>query len=66
MTPGATEQLYHTELIDGQEIQKPLPKKLHMLIQRYLTILLMNTLPKQFEILPELNIWCGLTVSYRI
>lgn len=59
MAGTITEPLYHTELIDGREIPKPLPKKLHAIIQGYLTALFMTLLSKQFQTLPALNIWCG-------
>jgi len=28
---------YHTEIIDGRQVFKPLPKKLHILVQTYLS-----------------------------
>lgn len=59
MSATITEPIYHTELIDGREIQKPLPKKLHAIIQGYLTALFVRLLSKQFQTLPALNIWCG-------
>jgi Uma2 family endonuclease len=50
---------YHLERIDGREIQKPLPKKLHAFVQSYLiSILSVNTQPK-VRILSELNVLCG-------
>ena len=33
MSAVLTEPIYHTELIDGREIQKPLPKNLHAFTQ---------------------------------
>jgi Uma2 family endonuclease len=50
---------YHVELIDGQEIPKPLPKKPHSQTQGQLVLLLGNALPEAYEVLPELNILIG-------
>ena len=50
---------YHKELIDGREIEKPLPKKLHARIQAYLMRMLSLKLPRPYEALPELNVICG-------
>ncbi len=51
---------YHVELIDGREIQKPLPKKPHFLIQRHLLLVFGRTLDeKQYLAGPELNVLCG-------
>ncbi len=36
---------YHVELIDGVELQKPLPKKLHFLTQRFVLRLLDRSCP---------------------
>ncbi|HSU59891.1 MAG TPA: Uma2 family endonuclease [Bryobacteraceae bacterium] len=55
----ATESLYHTEFIDGREVQKPLPKKLHALIQKFMLLALNRELPDAYEVLPELNVLCG-------
>jgi Uma2 family endonuclease len=50
---------YHLERIDGREVQKPLPKKLHALVQSYLIrILSVNTQPN-VRVLSELNVLCG-------
>ncbi len=50
---------YHVELIDGREIEKPLPKKLHILIQRFLIIVLTGKLPQRYLAMPELNVLTG-------
>jgi Uma2 family endonuclease len=50
---------YHRELIDGREIEKHLPKKLHARVQAYLVRVLGVKLPKLYEALPELNVLCG-------
>ena len=50
---------YHTEIIDGREVLKPLPKKLHILVQTYLTGILLRDLAKQYRVMPELNVLCG-------
>jgi Uma2 family endonuclease len=50
---------YHLELIDGHEIEKPLPRKLHILIQRYLMLLLTNQLPAHYMAMPELSVLTG-------
>lgn len=59
MSTVQTQPAYHLERIDGQEIQKPLPKKLHALIERYLVIVLAHHLPKRYVAAPELNVLCG-------
>ena len=59
MSTVATEPAYHLERIDGREIQKPLPKKLHAFIERYLIIVLSRDLPKRYLAAPELNVLCG-------
>ncbi len=59
MSTVQTEPIYHLERIDGREIQKPLPKKLHFLIERYLVIVLSRDLPKRYVAGPELNVLCG-------
>ncbi|MGA8025761.1 MAG: Uma2 family endonuclease [Bryobacteraceae bacterium] len=50
---------YHTELIDGVEVEKPLPKNLHAFIQTYLIAFLTQTLPKNYRVASELNVICG-------
>jgi len=59
MSTVQTQSAYHLERIDGQEVQKPSPKKLHALIERYLVIVLAHHLPKQYVAAPELNVLCG-------
>ena len=59
MSTAATEPAYHLERIDGREIQKPLPKKLHAFIEGYLIIVLSRILPKRYMAAPELNVLCG-------
>lgn len=59
MSTVITEPAYHLERIDGHEIQKPLPKKLHALIERYLILALSRDLPKRYLAAPELNVLCG-------
>ena len=55
-----TEPVYHVELVDGREIEKPLPKKWHILIQTYLTLALnRDLLPNDYRALPELNVLTG-------
>jgi hypothetical protein len=46
---------YHLEVIDGREVEKLAPKKLHILIQTYLIIALHRMLPPRYRALPELN-----------
>ena len=60
-----TEPVYHTEFIDGQETQKALPKKLHILIQRFLILVLTRDLPAPYLAMPELNVLTGKTVEGR-
>jgi Uma2 family endonuclease len=53
---------YHTELIDGREVPKPLPKILHARLQSYLILAIGNQLHDQrpgWEVLSEQNILCG-------
>ena len=51
---------YHTELIDGREVEKPLPKEIHAIIQAYLQLTLSSILSRgKFRVLPELNVLCG-------
>ena len=49
---------YHTELIDGQEIEKPLPKYLHAVIQTYIVGWFITHFPAAGA-LSELNVICG-------
>lgn len=50
---------YHVELIDGCEMQKPLPNKKHFLIQSYLVWRLRNDLPTCYRAGSELDVLCG-------
>lgn len=50
---------YHLELIDGREIEKPLPKILHAIIQSYLIRVLGSSFPATLRVLSELNVLCG-------
>ena len=50
---------YHVELIDGREVEKPMPKNLHTWIQVYLIVTLAKMLPQAFEPLSELNVLTG-------
>ncbi|MBV8071461.1 MAG: Uma2 family endonuclease [Acidobacteriaceae bacterium] len=59
MATVVSDTLYHTELIDGQELPKPLPTKLHFLIQTFLILTLGKLLPKSYIAGPELNVTCG-------
>lgn len=59
MSTVLTTPQYHVELIDGREVEKPLPKKLHVRIQKYLIVELTRQLPHRYEVLPELNILTG-------
>jgi Uma2 family endonuclease len=60
MTAVSTRPQYYVELIDGREVEKPLPRKLHALIQTYLLLVLnRDLLPKQYQALPELNVLTG-------
>jgi Uma2 family endonuclease len=71
MSAVITEPIYHTEFIDGREIQKPLPKNLHAFTQSYLLGSFWKTLP-QYRVMSELNVLCGpdrlvpdVTVAFR-
>ena len=59
MSTTITEPVYHVELIDGCEIEKPLPKKLHFLVERYLVLVLSRILPDRYIAGPELNVLTG-------
>ena len=59
MSTVLVEAAYHKELIDGREVEKPLPKKLHARVQAYLMRVLGLKLPRPYEALPELNVLCG-------
>jgi Uma2 family endonuclease len=50
---------YHVEVIDGNPVQKPLPKRLHQIIQQRIYDLLRSTCPETFEVYQELNYICG-------
>ena len=57
---AVTEPLYHLELIDGVEVQKPLPKRPHAVVQMFLLAYLLSRLEEQgYDVLPELSVWCG-------
>lgn len=58
-TVHIAQPVYHVELIDGQEVEKPLPKKLHIWIQSWLIIALAKLLPEDFMPLPECNTLTG-------
>ena len=59
MSPVLTGTAYHTELIDGREVEKPLPKLLHARIQSFLIRILASMLSRRIEVLSELNVLCG-------
>ncbi len=72
MSAVLTEPTYHTELIDGREIQKPLPKNLHSFAQTYLIGFFLRTLSNRYRVISELNVLCGpdrlvpdVTVAFR-
>lgn len=50
---------YHTELIDGVEVPKPLPKKLHAFVQTFLIVFFSRALPPECRVASELNVLCG-------
>lgn len=59
MSAVITQPSYHLELIDGREVEKPLPKKLHAFVQSYLIFVLSRDLPRKYRCAPELNVLCG-------
>jgi Uma2 family endonuclease len=59
MSTVLVQPAYHVELIDGREVQKPLPKKYHFLIESYLIRTLAISLSKNYQVGPELNVLCG-------
>lgn len=54
-----TPSVYHTELIDGHEVAKALPKDLHAFIQSFLLVRLAQQLPRRYRVLAELDVLCG-------
>lgn len=50
---------YHVELIDGQEVEKPLPKKLHSICQTHLLNRLNQVFEERYWAASELNILTG-------
>ncbi len=59
MSTVVVEPAYHTELIDGHEIEKPLPKNLHAFIQTFLAAAFSTRLPRRYRAATELNVLCG-------
>ncbi len=59
MSTVLVQPTYHVELIDGREVQKPLPRLKHARIQTYLIRKLGNDLGRTYEALSELNVLCG-------
>ncbi len=59
MATVLTPATYHTELIDGQEIEKPVPKNLHAFAQTYLIQWFGRELSPKYRVASELNVWCG-------
>ena len=59
MSTVLVQPTYHVELIDGREVQKPLPRLKHARIQTSLIRKLGNDLGRTYEVLSELNVLCG-------
>ncbi len=59
MSSVLTQPSYHLELIDGREIEKPLPRKLHAFVQTYLLVVLSRDLSREYRPASELNVLCG-------
>ncbi len=59
MSTFLVDAAYHKELIDGREIEKPLPKNLHAFIQIFLGAALLARLPRSCRAATELNVVCG-------
>ena len=59
MATVLTPATYHTELIDGQEIEKPVPKNQHAFAQTYLIQWFGRELSPKYRVASELNVWCG-------
>ena len=57
--PAEPAYRYHIELINGAEVEKPMPKKLHTWIQVYLIGALLRLMPEPFEPLSELDLLTG-------
>ena len=57
-TVSATPQ-YHVELIDGREVEKPVPKKLHAICQTFLLEELNRAFRRQHRAMSELNVLTG-------
>ena len=63
MGPTTTRESYLVELIDGREMEKPLPKKLHIWIQTNLIVKLPALLSKRDMAMPELNVLTGVRTA---
>ena len=59
MSTTMTRESYLVELIAGREVEKPLPKKLHIWIQTYLIVKLSALLAERYMAMPELNVLTG-------
>ena len=59
MSSVLVEAAYHKELIDGHEVEKPLPKNLHAFIQTFLAATFSARLPRRYRAATELNVLCG-------
>ncbi|MFL6463486.1 MAG: Uma2 family endonuclease [Bryobacteraceae bacterium] len=60
MSTVLTEPIYHVELIDGREIEKPLPKRFHARVQQRIQMELQKQIGNHLlEVLPALNVRCG-------
>src|SRR3982751_3169705 len=60
MSTVLTEPIYHVELIDGREIEKPLTKRFHARVQQRIQMELQKQIGNHLlEVLPALNVRCG-------
>ena len=59
MSTVLTTPQYHVELIDGREVEKPLPKKLHSRCQTFILNELGRLFGKQYWAASELNVLTG-------
>lgn len=59
MSTVLTTPQYHVELIDGREVEKPLPKHLHAMCQTFVAEELNHAFQRQYRAVSELNILTG-------
>jgi Uma2 family endonuclease len=59
MSTTLIDPVYHFERINGRDVRRPSPKKLHAFIQAYLMRVLSASMLSNARVLFELNVLCG-------